>query len=78
MCTLPDDASMHLCDVFGESEIFQVVKEIAAWRAPGPDGMPVAFFHNLWHIIKKNIILHVQDLFWVERIFRNLILPIFV
>jgi hypothetical protein len=39
-----------------EKEIKNVVDDLPADKAPGPDGFTIAFFHSCWHIVKEDII----------------------
>ncbi|WMV25457.1 hypothetical protein MTR67_018842 [Solanum verrucosum] len=41
---------------FEEEEIFSVIKSCAPDKAPGPDGVTMAFFQHAWEIIKYEII----------------------
>ena len=44
-----------LCDIFTEEEVWQVIKELPADRAPGPDGFIGAFYQKTWPIIKEEV-----------------------
>jgi exonuclease III len=38
-----------------QEEVDQVVKEMAAGKAPGPDGFTVDFFHHCWDLVRKDV-----------------------
>ena len=40
-------------EIFTEEEVWAVIKELPADRAPGPDGFIGAFYHKAWNIIKR-------------------------
>ena len=52
-----------LADIFSEEEVWGVVKELPADRAPGPDGFVGAFYHRAWPLIKREIMAAVFKLF---------------
>lgn len=45
----------HLEDLFSEEEVQGVVSDIAADKAPGPDGFIGAFLKKSWHVIKGDL-----------------------
>jgi hypothetical protein len=49
--------------IFTEEEVWKVVKELPADRAPGPDGFVGAFYHRAWGIIKHEIMAAVLKLY---------------
>lgn len=50
-------------DLFTEEEVWNVIKEIPADRAPGPDGFIGVFYHKAWPIIKHDIMAALLKLF---------------
>ncbi|CAO2206826.1 unnamed protein product [Urochloa humidicola] len=50
----------HLEDDFTEEEVFEVIQEIAADKAPGPDGFIGSFLKTSWPVIKTDIMKAVQ------------------
>ncbi|CAL5362434.1 unnamed protein product [Camellia sinensis] len=36
-------------------EIFQAVKDIGAFKAPGKDGIPAIFYHKYWNLVGKSV-----------------------
>jgi hypothetical protein len=40
---------------FEEMVVLEVVKSMNRDKAPGPDGFPLAFFHDCWDVIKSDI-----------------------
>jgi len=49
--------------MFTEEEVWKVIKEIPAERAPGPDGFIGAFYHTAWPIIKGDIMAALMKLY---------------
>ncbi|KAM0899969.1 hypothetical protein ACQ4PT_020948 [Festuca glaucescens] len=52
-----------LGEIFTEPEVWSVVKELPADRAPGLDGFVGAFYHRAWGTIKHEIMAAVLKLF---------------
>jgi exonuclease III len=50
-------------EMFTEEEVWNVIKEIPADRAPGPDGFSGIFYHRAWPIIKRDIMAALLKLF---------------
>lgn len=50
-------------EMFTEEEVWKVIKEIPADRAPGPDGFIGVFYHKAWPIIKHDIMAALLKLF---------------
>jgi hypothetical protein len=60
------DMSEHLQDmgnIFFEEEVWQVIKDLPADRAPGPDGFVGAFYHQAWGTIKPEIMAAILKLY---------------
>ncbi|KAK2653379.1 hypothetical protein Ddye_013235 [Dipteronia dyeriana] len=55
-------AAMLNSDV-SEEEVKAGIFEIRGLKAPGPDGIPVFFFHNQWEVCSKYLIKLVKDSF---------------
>lgn len=36
-------------------EIDETIKSMTPWKAPGSDGLHVAFCHKFWNIIKEEV-----------------------
>ena len=45
----------HLEDMFSEDEVKAVIDDLAADKAPGPDGFVGIFFKKSWSVIKGDI-----------------------
>jgi hypothetical protein len=45
----------HLEDEFTEEEVFAVIRDLAAEKAPGPDGYIGVFYKTAWNLIKDDI-----------------------
>jgi len=50
----------HLEEAFTEEEVLAVVNDIAAEKAPGPDGYIGILFKSCWHLIKDDILAAVN------------------
>jgi ribonuclease HI/exonuclease III len=44
-----------------QEEVAQVVKDMSAGKAPGPDGFTVDFFHHCWDLVKKDVWEAVEE-----------------
>jgi hypothetical protein len=53
----------HLEDEFTEEEVFAVIRDLAAEKAPGPDGYIGVFYKTAWNLIKDDILQVVQFFF---------------
>ena len=62
---LPENSEslLDLGDMFSEDEVWSVIKELPADRAPGPDGFVGAFYHCAWEIIKPEIMAALLKFF---------------
>jgi hypothetical protein len=49
--------------IFTEEEVWGVIKELPADRAPGPDGFVGAFYQRAWQIIKPEIMAALTKLY---------------
>jgi exonuclease III len=57
------DLLEDLGGIFSEEEVWKVIKEIPADRAPGPDGFVGAFYHKAWAVIKPEIMAAILKLY---------------
>lgn len=46
-----------------DEEIYQTVKRIGSFKAPGPDGFQAIFFQNQWQVIGKEFCILLQKFF---------------
>lgn len=53
-------------------EIFDSLCSMGSNKAPGPDGLPVLFYKEYWHIISRDVIATVQDFFKGENVLPSL------
>ena len=54
---------LHELDaIFTEEEIWNVIKDLPADRAPGPDGFIGMFYQKAWPIIKHDIMAAIMKL----------------
>ena len=54
---------MKLGEILTEEEIWGVIKELPADRAPGPDGFGGAFYQRTWPIIKQEVMVAIYKLY---------------
>lgn len=52
LVTVTPEMNEALCFPVSEEEIHQVVFQMGAFKAPGPDGYQGMFYHKYWSIIK--------------------------
>ena len=57
---LPSHDLSALEDDFTEQEVHAVIKEIAADKAPGPDGYIGAFYKESWQLIKDDLLAAIN------------------
>ena len=48
-----------------DEEISNALFSMKGWKAPGPDGIPAAFFQIKWELVKESICN------WVKQIFQK-------
>jgi hypothetical protein len=54
----------HLNNDFTAEEVYIAIRDMKSLAAPGPDGLPVKFYHHYWDIIGNDIIqatLHILN-----------------
>lgn len=54
---LDEEDNADLCRAFTETEVKEALFAMAHNRAPGPDNIPVEFYHVCWDIMKDDIML---------------------
>ena len=57
---LPPQSWASLSKPFSHLEIEEVVKNLGALRAPGPDGFQALFFQKNWELVKENVLKTVM------------------
>ena len=57
---LPSHDLSALEDDFTEQEVHAVIKEIAADKAPGPDGYIGVFYKESWQLIKDDLLAAIN------------------
>lgn len=57
-----------LCQTTSEDEIWLAIQQISLWKALGRNGLTGGFFQHFSYVIKSNIVKHVQDLSYVQKI----------
>jgi hypothetical protein len=62
-----DEENVGLARTFSEEELEAIVKDMKTETAPGPDGLPVAFFKRFWAQVKHGI-LHILNDFVLGRV----------
>ncbi|KAL0454592.1 UNVERIFIED_CONTAM: hypothetical protein Slati_0798400 [Sesamum latifolium] len=58
------DARMaeDLLQPYIEAEVTKALFQMASFKSPGPDGMPLIFFQKFWHIVHKDVTACVLSL----------------
>ncbi|KAL0409022.1 UNVERIFIED_CONTAM: putative mitochondrial protein [Sesamum radiatum] len=44
---------------YTEAEVTRALSQMAAFKSPGPDGVPPIFFQKFWHIVKQDVVPYV-------------------
>lgn len=52
-----------LCLPITNADVWNHVKQIKAYKAPGPDGLQAVFYHNCWDIVGEDVCNLVRDCF---------------
>lgn len=60
---LPRHDLSSLEDMITEEEVWKVIKELPADRAPGTDGFIGAFYQRAWQVIKRDVMAGIMNLF---------------
>jgi mannosylglycoprotein endo-beta-mannosidase len=53
--------NLNLAPTFSEIELFEIVKEMKTYTAPGSDGFQVAFFQKCWPLVKHGVLPILND-----------------
>jgi hypothetical protein len=53
--SVTDEMNLRLTSPFSEHEIDTAMKQMAALKAPGPDGMPPVFYQSYWHVVGSDV-----------------------
>ncbi|KAI8550987.1 hypothetical protein RHMOL_Rhmol06G0149600 [Rhododendron molle] len=61
--TLDREDNEKLCMPITNTEIWSSVKNIQAYKAPGPDGIQALFYHKFWHIVGPEVCRFVHNCF---------------
>lgn len=51
---------------FTREEVVAALKSIGSLKAPGPDGLPAAFYKEYWDIVGEEVVSKVFESFWGE------------
>ncbi|XP_026417308.1 uncharacterized protein LOC113312787 [Papaver somniferum] len=60
---ITNDFSEFLTRIPSADDVFQVVKDMASWCSPGPDGFRAGFYHVNWDIVGNDVVQAVQSFF---------------
>jgi hypothetical protein len=63
---------MTLDQPFEDEEILQTVRQMGSLKAPGPDGIPTAFYQKFWPTVKTDILNMVKAFFHSGFLLRSL------
>jgi hypothetical protein len=64
--------NVNLLRNVAEEEVKNVVFSMKAFKAPGSDGFPPAFFQKFWEVIKKELIWATRDLFKTGKLAKRI------
>ena len=53
--SVTDEMNLRLTSPFSEHEIDTAMKQMAALKAPEPDGMPPVFYQSYWHVVGSDV-----------------------
>ena len=67
-----DEDNDVILDQITEEEVKKAVFSMKAYKAPGPDGFPPAFFQHFWEVIKNEVIWATRDFFRTGKILRRI------
>ncbi|CAH9094315.1 unnamed protein product [Cuscuta europaea] len=62
-CLLDEGDNEMLSNLPGEEKIKEAIWSLSKESAPGPDGFGGTFYRGCWDIIKKDVVLAVQEFF---------------
>ena len=48
---------------FEKDEILLVVRDMEGDKAPGPDGFSMAFFHQCWRVVERDVLAVFEEFF---------------
>lgn len=57
-----------LCEPVTNSEIWETIKGINPYKAPGPDGLQAIFFHKYWNIVGEEVCKFVKNCFITHHV----------
>uniref|UniRef100_A0A803NFE6 Reverse transcriptase domain-containing protein n=1 Tax=Cannabis sativa TaxID=3483 RepID=A0A803NFE6_CANSA len=62
-CSISDMVNQDLCLPVTEEEVRRALFQMHPSKSPGPDGMTPGFYQKCWSIVKKDVVLVVQNFF---------------
>lgn len=60
---LSSEDNRRLCNPVTSAEVWNIVKNINPYKAPGPDGIQAIFYHNYWDIVGDEVCRFVKNRF---------------
>lgn len=60
---ISEEENHHLKQPVSDKEIWDTVKNIGAFKAPGPDGVQGIFYHKFWDIVGPSVCMFVKNCF---------------
>lgn len=53
---ITDQMNESLAKEYSKEEVMEALQRMHPTKAPGPDGMPVLFYHKFWHLISPDVL----------------------
>lgn len=66
-----DEANQHLLERVLDDEVRVVVLSMNAYKSPGPDGFPPAFYQEFWDIVGVDVSRVTRDFFKIGKMLRQ-------
>lgn len=62
-CQLSTEDNVSLCHHISNAEIWDTIRHIPAFKAPGPDGIQAIFYHKCWNIVGEDVCNFIKHCF---------------
>jgi hypothetical protein len=57
------EENVLLCSIPDKAEVLEALTSLGSTKAPGPDGFTTLFYKKYWHLIKKEVLVCVDQFF---------------